>query len=150
MAATQPTRGERMILTDGEIAYVAAQRLGRIATVQSSGEPQLNPVSCYYNPVTETIDIGGHNMGTSKKYRNVAHNPLIAVIIDDMVNADPSTIRCLEIRGRALAVQAPTDSAARTDGPIIRVVPRRIISWGIDPPGVALGSRIVPLPPIPH
>lgn len=65
-----------MILTDGEIAYVAAQRLGRIATVQSSGEPQLNPVSCYYNPVTETIDIGGHNMGASKKYRNVAHNPL--------------------------------------------------------------------------
>lgn len=139
-----------MTLTDGEIAYVAAQRLGRIATVQPSGEPQLNPVSCYYNPVTETIDIGGHNMGASKKYRNVTHNPLVAVIIDDMANADPSTIRCLEIRGRALAIPAPTDSAARSDGPIIRVVPRRIISWGIDPPGVALGSRTVPLPPIPH
>jgi len=135
-----------VILTDGEISYVASQRLGRVATIQPSGEPQLNPVSCYFNLATETIDIGGHNMGSSQKYHNVTCNPLVAVIIDDMANFDPSTIRCLEIRGRALAISAPTDSAAKTDGPIIRVVPRRIVSWGIDPPGVALGSRSIQIP----
>jgi pyridoxamine 5'-phosphate oxidase family protein len=132
-----------MIFTENEIAYIAGQRLGRLATIQSSGQPQLNPVSCYYNPLTHTIDIGGHNMGASHKYRNVLGNPLAAIVIDDMVSGDPAQIRCLEVRGRAIAVEVPHDSAARTEGPIIRIIPSRIVSWGIDPPGLALGSRTI-------
>jgi pyridoxamine 5'-phosphate oxidase family protein len=52
-------------------------------------------------------------------------------------------VRCLEIRGVAEAIAEPTDSAARFAGPIIRLQPRRIISWGIDPPDVARGTRDV-------
>ena len=59
-----------VIFTERELAYIAAQRLGRLATIQPSGDPQVNPVSCYYNPATGTIDIGGHNMTASRKYRN--------------------------------------------------------------------------------
>ena len=47
--------------------------------------------------------------------------------------------RCVEIRGEAEAITEPTDSPwtadlARTgfDGAIIRIHPRRIISFGID------------------
>jgi pyridoxamine 5'-phosphate oxidase family protein len=34
-----------VIFTDGELAYLAAQRLGRMATVQPDGTVQVNPVS---------------------------------------------------------------------------------------------------------
>ncbi|HZR53442.1 MAG TPA: PPOX class F420-dependent oxidoreductase [Streptosporangiaceae bacterium] len=132
-----------MVFTAGEIAYIGAQRLGRLATVQPSGDPQVNPVSCYYNPDTGTIDIGGRAMAVSRKYRNVSRNPRVAVVIDDMAAGPPPRIRCLEIRGRAEALPEPDHTTARTAGPIIRVHPERVISWGIDPPGLALGSRNV-------
>lgn len=130
-----------MIFTEGELSYIATQRLGRLATIQPSGDPQVSPVSCYYNPDTGTIDIGGHNMAASRKYRNVQHNPRAAVVIDDMTSGSPPRIRCLEIRGRAQAIPSPDSTTARARGAIIRIHPQRIISWGIDPPKLALGSR---------
>lgn len=130
-----------MIFTEGELSYIATQRLGRLATIQPCGDPQVSPVSCYYNPDTGTIDIGGHNMAASRKYRNVQHNPRAAVVIDDMTPGSPPRIRCLEIRGRAQAIPSPESTTARASGAIIRIHPQRIISWGIDPPKLALGSR---------
>ncbi|MFF0269978.1 PPOX class F420-dependent oxidoreductase [Kribbella sp. NPDC004536] len=118
-------------LSAGEIDYLATQRLGRLATVDPAGDPQVNPVSVYYNPLTETLDIGGHNMANSRKYRNVRANARAAVVVDDIPSSDPLVIRCLEIRGWAEAVDAPADSAARVSGPIIRIHPKRVISWGI-------------------
>jgi pyridoxamine 5'-phosphate oxidase family protein len=137
MNASQP-----VIFTDGEIAYLAAQRLGRLATIGPDGGPQLNPVSCYYNPATQTIDVGGHDMARSRKYRNARADPRIAVVADDMSDTG---IRCLEIRGVAETIDEPDDSAARVPGAIIRIHPRRIVSWGIDPPDRARGARTVPL-----
>jgi pyridoxamine 5'-phosphate oxidase family protein len=129
--------------TEGEVAYIASQRLGRLATVAPSGDPQVNPVSCYYNPATGTVDIGGHNMTVSRKYRNVQRNPRVAVVIDDMTPGSPPRFRCLEIRGRGEAIPDPVSTTARTGGAIIRIHPQRIISWGIDPAPLALGSRDV-------
>jgi len=40
--------------------------------------------------------------------------------------------RCLEIRGTAEAVRGPGDPAAGEDGAIIRIRPKRIISFGIN------------------
>lgn len=139
-------KGHRVIFTEGELAYISAQRLGRLATIQPSGDPQVNPVSCYYNPATGTIDIGGRNMTASRKYRNIQHNPRAAVVIDDMTPGNPPRIRCLEIRGAAEALPDPDSTAALVGGPIIRIHPERIISWGIDPPDLALGARGVVQP----
>lgn len=131
----------RTRLTDAEIAYLTASTLGRLATVAPDGAPQNNPVSCYYNASTATIDIGGHSMSSSRKYRNVQTNPHVALVVDDMIGADPARIRCLEIRGVARSIPDPGDSAARTPGSIIRIHPRRIVSWGIGP------SRTAAAPP---
>jgi len=132
-----------MLFTDGELAYLAAQRLGRLATAHSDGTLQVNPVSCYYNPVLETIDIGGHNMANSQKFRNVRQNGKAAVVIDDIASVQPLQLRCVEIRGHAEALIVPAKSASRVPGAIIRIHPRRIISWGIDPPHLSLGRRNV-------
>lgn len=126
------------VFTDRELAYLGEQRLGRLATVQRNGVVQNNPVGFSYNEELQTIDIGGHNMAASQKFRNVAAGSKVAFVVDDIPSLDPWTVRCLEIRGDAEALADPGDSAA----PIIRVHPRRILSFGIDPDNPA-GPRTV-------
>lgn len=121
-----------MVFTDTELAYLATQQLGRLATVQPDGTLQVNPVGFSYNAATETIDIGGYNMTASRKYRNVAENGRVAFVIDDIASVDPWRVRCVEIRGTAEAIDNPSDSASRVDGAIIRIHPRRVLSFGID------------------
>ena len=129
--------------TDGELRYLGEQRLGRLATVQPNGTLQNNPVGFSYNPTLRTIDIGGRDMAATQKFKNVAGNPTVAFVVDDIASVDPWRVRCLEIRGVAEAIAEPTDSAARFPGAIIRVHPRRIISFGIDPPSHGKGKRDV-------
>jgi pyridoxamine 5'-phosphate oxidase family protein len=131
------------VFSEGELRYLASQRLGRLATAQPDGTLQNNPVGFTYNEALQTIDISGHNMGASRKFRNVAANGQAAFVVDDIESVQPWVVRCLEIRGVAEAIEEPADSSARFPGPIIRIHPRRIISWGIDPPELARGRRTV-------
>jgi pyridoxamine 5'-phosphate oxidase family protein len=123
-----------MGFSNAELAYLATQRLGRLATMQPDGTLQVNPVGFRYNPSTATVDIGGFNMASSRKFRNVADNGRVAFVVDDIASVDPWRVRCLEIRGHAEAIAAPADSAAPIGGAIIRIHPHRIISFGMDEP----------------
>jgi pyridoxamine 5'-phosphate oxidase family protein len=131
------------IFTERELAYLAEQRLGRLATVQADGTVQNSPVGFSVNERLQTIDISGRDMAASQKFRNVAAGSKVAFVVDDIPSLDPWTIRCLEIRGDAEALTEPHDSAARFPGPIIRIHPRRIISFGVDPHNPAAGKRTV-------
>src|ERR1700722_11824494 len=88
-------------LSPDVIAYLESQRLGRLATVDRTGAPQNNPVGFRYNPELGTIDIGGRNMGASRKYRNLAANPRVAFVVDDLASVQPWRGRCVEIRRTA-------------------------------------------------
>lgn len=121
------------MFTDPELDYLASQRLGRLATVQPDGTLQVSPVGYRYNAELATIDIGGFAMSASRKFRNVAADNRVAFVIDDVVSTSPWRVRCLEIRGSADAVQDP-DVAPGQDDSVIRIRPRRIISFGIDEP----------------
>lgn len=88
----------------------------------------------------DTIDIGGHNLTSSRKYRNVAANGQVAFVVDDVPSLSPWKVRCLEIRGTAEAVEKPSDSAYGDDAPIIRVRVRRIISYGTEEQGAIPGQ----------
>ncbi|GAA3438894.1 PPOX class F420-dependent oxidoreductase [Kutzneria kofuensis] len=122
-----------MSFTDVELDYLAAQPLGRLATVQPDGTLQVSPVGFRYNAATGTIDIGGYNMAASRKFRNVAANGRVAFVVDDVVSTSPWRVRCLEIRGSGEALLDPSDGGSQLSGPIIRVHPRRIISFGLQP-----------------
>ncbi len=132
-----------MPFTESEIAYLDEQPLGRLATLRPDGSLQNSPVGFHYNRVTGTIDIGGYNLTASRKYRNVAANGQVAFVVDDLPSLDPWQVRCLEIRGTAEAIEKPADSGYGTDGPIIRIHPRRIISYGVEEQG-SEPSKIVP------
>lgn len=129
------------IFTDGELAYLDSQRLGRLATVQPDGTLQNNPVGFYHNAALETIDMARRDMANSQKFKNVTRSPKVAFVVDDIASINPWRVRCLEIRGRAEAVVDPTDSAVPFPSAIIRVHPNRIISFGIDPPATSRAKR---------
>ena len=121
-----------MIFTPGELAYLATQKLGRLATVQPGGTLQVSPVGFRYNPDADSIDIAGFGMSASRKYRNVADNGRVAFVVDDVASVQPWRVRCLEIRGRAEALAAPPGTEPGVDGALIRIHPRRIISFGLE------------------
>ena len=114
---------------------MAVAELGRLATIAPDGTPQVSPVGFTFNTELGTIDIAGYHMSKSRKYRNLATNPNVAFVVDDITSRDPWRVRCLEIRGTATQAEAPAavgGAGDKLDTAIIRITPRRIIAFGID------------------
>ena len=112
------------VFTGAELQYLTGgHQLGRIATVGADGTPHVVPVGWIYNAARDTIDVGGHELERSKKFRDVARTGRAAIVIDDLESTDPWRPRGIEVRGRAEAITMPT--------PLIQIYPERIVSWGL-------------------
>ncbi|MFF1615571.1 PPOX class F420-dependent oxidoreductase [Amycolatopsis sp. NPDC058278] len=92
------------MFTDKETRYLADQPLCRVATARPEGTLQVSPIGFTYNPDTQTIDLMGLNLRKSRRFRNVADNGRIALVIDDVPSTNPWRVRSLEIRGHADAL----------------------------------------------
>lgn len=113
------------VFTVAELRYLAGGRqLGRLATVGADGTPHVVPVGWIFNAASDTIDIGGHELERTKKFRDIARSGRAAIVIDDLESADPWRPRGIEVRGRAEAIALPT--------PLIKIHPERIVSWGLE------------------
>jgi pyridoxamine 5'-phosphate oxidase family protein len=132
-----------MAFTESELSYLSDQALGRLATADTKGGLQNNPVSFRYNADNGTIDIGGHSMGTTRKFRNVQATGQAALVVDDIVSFQPWQVRGVEIRGRAEALTNEQPPMAGFSAEIIRIHPEKIISWGVDPEVSGMVSRKV-------
>jgi PPOX class F420-dependent enzyme/OxyR family protein/uncharacterized protein (TIGR02246 family) len=120
------------------VQYLREQERGRLATVAPSGAPQNKPVGFRFNEELQTIDIAGFEMERSAKFRNVAVHPLVAFTVDDV--PDPSAgadgVRFAEIRGVAEQVKLDSRSQPGLSEWIIRIHPRRVVSWNVAGPGL--------------
>jgi pyridoxamine 5'-phosphate oxidase family protein len=113
------------VFREAELRYLAGGRqLGRLATVGADGTPHVVPVAWIYNAARDTIDVGGHELALTKKFRDVARSGRAAIVIDDLGDTDEWHPRGIEVRGRGEAIALPT--------PLIRIHPERIVSWGIE------------------
>jgi pyridoxamine 5'-phosphate oxidase family protein len=99
--------------TQKEIEYLRGQPLGRLATVGPDGSPHIVPVGFRLDPEAETIQIGGHGLSSSKKWRDLHTNPQTAIAVDDLASVDPLF-------------------GPGWDSAWFSIAPRRIISWGIE------------------
>jgi pyridoxamine 5'-phosphate oxidase family protein len=118
------------VFTQSELEYLTggvARRLARIATVGKDGTPHVVPVGFRYEPAHDSIDVGGHELERTKKYRDVERTGRASIVIDDLAGTEPWRPRGVEVRGRAEAVSSPR--------PLIRIHPERIVSWGVDARG---------------
>jgi len=88
-----------------------------------------------YNAEFDTIDVGGHDLANTKKFRDVARSRRAALVVDDLASTDPWQPRGIEVRGRAEAIEEPQQ--------VIRIHPQRIVAWGIDTDGFQRNSRSV-------
>jgi len=119
------------VFTNKELDYLNHQRLGRLATVDSDGNPHVVPVGFRHNLETDTIDIGGHNIAQSKKWRDVGRHPRVAFVVDDVL--PPWQPRSIEILADAELLESGGEGFARGFDPqIIRLHSVQIIAWGID------------------
>ena len=118
------------VFSEQELNYLASRRLGRLATIDAGGLPHVVPLGWSYNPALDTIDIGGRDFAGTKKFRNVKANPKAALVIDDVL--PPWRPRCVMVRGEAEALEEAAGADGEPLGPIIRIHPRQVISWGLD------------------
>lgn len=131
------------VFTEKEIEYLGTQRLGRLATIDSAGNPHVVPVGFRYNPETDTIDIGGHRLATSRKWAHVQAHPRVAFVIDDVL--PPWRPRMIEIKADVELIQSGGESIVRGFAPeMMRLHPVRIAAFGVDPIGdTSLGPGAV-------
>jgi pyridoxamine 5'-phosphate oxidase family protein len=115
------TRGVEF--TERERYYLASQRLARLATVNPKGQPDVAAVGLHFDG--EAFVIGGLDLPSTIKYRNVRKSPLVALTIDDLESVEPWKPRGIKIHGTAEIVQ-------RGSREVMRVTPTRKWSWGIN------------------
>jgi len=113
------------VFTTAELTYLGEPRLARLATVSVDGMPHVCPVGMWtVDMEVGAIDIRGHDFAATKKFRDVARTGQAALVVDDIASTDPFRPRGVEIRGRAEAINTPE--------PTIRLLPRRIVGWGLE------------------
>jgi pyridoxamine 5'-phosphate oxidase family protein len=128
--------------TQQEIEYLQSQRLGRMATVDPKGDLHVVPVAFRYNAEEDTIDIGGHNITNSKKYRDALKHGRIAFVVDDVL--PPWRPRFVEIRGTVAGLSEGGKAINEGFRPeSLRLAPSYIVSLGINDDVVRPGEGVV-------
>ena len=112
------------VFSDAELAYLAGQRLARLATASSSGEPDVSAVG--FSVEGDAIVSGGMDITKTVRYRHLSENPQATVVIDDLESVEPWRPRGVKVRGSATIEVEDGRSQ-------IRVRPAVVWSWGINP-----------------
>jgi len=124
------------MFSEQELAFLRAQPLARIATVDPGGQPTVDAVgfefdgACFY--------IGGHQLETTRKYKNImAGNRKVSLIIDDLKSLRPWQPRGIRIHGIAKIIQRQGHLGP---GSYLAITPVISWSWGVEEPGAGAGK----------
>jgi PPOX class F420-dependent enzyme/OxyR family protein len=112
------------VFTDAERAFLAGQRIARLATADPHGTPDVSAVG--FRLEGDLIMSGGLDLTKTIRYRHLQAIPVARMVIDDLVSADPWTTP----RGGEGSRACRADRARRfLDHPHH---PKTIWSWGIN------------------
>ena len=116
-----------MIFTDSELEYIKGQRLARIATVSSSGEPDVAAVG--FRLDGDDVVVGGLDLTKTRKYYNAKATGRASLVVDDVASVDPWRPRLVKVTGSA---DIGTDDRGK---PTIRIHPDTVWSFGLGEEG---------------
>jgi len=137
-------------LTTDQLAFLASQRAGRLATADPSGAPHAIPVcyACDGARLYIALDAKPKRVAPSqlKRVRNILANPQVALLVD-RYSDDWSELAYLLIQGSASLLEPadPAHAAAVAllrarypqyrampieQQPAIAIAPSRIVAWG--------------------
>lgn len=124
-------------LAAGEIAYLQAHGLGRLATVGGDGAPHVVPTAYRFDAGEGIVGIGQAVMpgrGQERLYlRHLRADPRAAFVVDDVVTEPTWTARGLLLKGHAVVHPEGGEAFGPGFGPIwLAIVPERVSSWGIE------------------
>jgi pyridoxamine 5'-phosphate oxidase family protein len=115
------------MFSEAELAYLQTQRLTRVAMIASNGQPTVDVVGFEFNGTR--FYIGGLNLPSTRKYRNVAAgNRQVALVVDDLPSINPWTPRGIKVHGTAEIVQR---DGSLGPGEYLTITPVVSLSWGI-------------------
>ncbi len=116
------------MFSETEVAFLQAQPLARLATVNLHGQPDVDAVGFRFDG--KHFYIGGHNFTASRKYKNVeAGNTKVSLIIDDLKTIQPWDPRGIKIHAVAKIVQIEGQFGP---GTYFEITPKVSWSWGIE------------------
>jgi coenzyme F420-0:L-glutamate ligase/coenzyme F420-1:gamma-L-glutamate ligase len=139
-----------MIFTDEQLAFLHAQRAGRLATADASGAPHVIPVcyACDSARLYIGLDAKPKRVAPSqlKRVRNLAANPRVALVVD-RYSDDWNELAYLLIHGSASLLEPnhPDHASAVAllrgrypqylsmpieQAPVIAIAPTRVVAWG--------------------
>src|SRR5580658_8542514 len=116
------------MFADEDVEYLKSQKLARLATVSSTGQPDVVPVAYEFDGYYFWIGSGTQDiLIRTMKYKNVdAGNNKVSLVIDDLASLDPWRPRQIKIYGTAEVIYHKGSFGI---GKYIRVVPR--VSWSV-------------------
>ena len=127
------------MFSEQELAFLQAQPLARIATVDHDGQPTVDVVGFQFDGTR--FYVGGHQLETTRKYKNIAAgNRKVSLIIDDLKSLSPWQPRGIRVHGIAEVVQRQGHLGP---GSYLAITPVVSWSWGIEEPGTQ-PSRLGP------
>jgi PPOX class probable F420-dependent enzyme len=134
-------------VTSEQVAFVVAQRVGRLATADAAGNPHVVPVCFALSDASLyiTIDEKPKSGARLKRLRNLMQNPS-AAFVADRYNEDWTQLGWVMLRGRAeILADGPEHDTAQAllrerypqyramrleDLPVIALRIDRATSWG--------------------
>lgn len=129
-----------MSFTAEEVEYLRSQRLGRLATVSPDGQPDVVPVGFEFDGTH--LHVGGMDPSKTRKFRNVqAGNEKVALVVDDLVSADPWAPRFVRIYGTAELIERPGRFGTQL---YMRITPTISWSWNLDGKPLGHGDELGP------
>ncbi len=111
------------VFTPAELEYLNGQRLARLATASSTGQPDVSAVG--FGVDGDSIVSGGLDLTKTVRYRHLQENPHATIVIDDLASVDPWRPRGVKVRG-------PASLETEGDRQTIRIRPEVVWSWGIN------------------
>jgi pyridoxamine 5'-phosphate oxidase family protein len=112
---------EAVSFTDDEVDFLAQSRLARVATASRDGQPHVVPVVYEFDGTA--FYFTGWNLEKSLKFKNLAENKKVAIVVDDLVTVSPWRPRGIEVRGVG-------ELGSEGGRAYVKVCPRVKRSWG--------------------
>ncbi|HLZ55616.1 MAG TPA: PPOX class F420-dependent oxidoreductase [Ktedonosporobacter sp.] len=123
------------MFSEQELAFLQAQPLARIATVDHDGQPTVDVVGFQFDGTR--FYVGGHQLETTRKSKNIAAgNRKVSLIIDDLKSLRPWLPRGIRVHGISEGVQRQGHLGP---GSYLAITPVVSWSWGIEEAGTQPG-----------
>ena len=116
------------MFSEQELAFLRAQPLAGIATVDNDEQPTVDAVGFEFDGTR--FYIGAHQLETTRKYKNIAAgHRKVSLIIDDLKSLRPWQPRGIRIHGIA---QVGQRQGHLGHGSYLAITPLVTWSWGLE------------------